>query len=321
MIKKVGILTSGGDAPGMNAAIRAVVRAGLEADLEMYVIFDGYKGIFDRNIQKVDRTFVSEIINRGGTKIGTARFPGMADPETQKEAARILRDEFQIDALVAIGGDGTYRGALALSRNGIKCVGLPGTIDNDIASSDYTIGFFTALQTIVDCVDKLRDTSSSHKRVSVIEVMGRYCGDLAVYASVATGADIVITRENPMTDLELFEQVKLQTQVEHKRHLIIIVTEHIYDVAELADRISKECGVEAKSEVLGRIQRGGIPSAMDRFYATAMGVKAIDELLLDKTGICIGLINNHIVSTPIEKALQMENNSNKEYKHVLVRSR
>jgi 6-phosphofructokinase 1 len=151
--------------------------------------------------------------------------------------------------------------------------------------------------------------------------MGRYCGDLAVYAAVATGADIVITRENPMTDEELFEQVKLQTQVEHKRHLIILVTEHIYNVAELADRISKECGVEAKSEVLGRIQRGGIPSALDRFFATAMGVKAIDELLRDKTGICIGLINNEIVSTPIEEALQMVNKSNKEFKHVLVRSR
>lgn len=321
MIKKVGILTSGGDAPGMNAAIRAVVRAGLDSGLEMYVIYEGYKGIFDRNIEKVNRTFVSDIVNRGGTKIGTARFPGMADPEVQKEAARILREEFQIDALVAIGGDGTYRGALALSRNGIKCVGIPGTIDNDIASSDFTIGFFTALQTIVDCVDKLRDTSSSHKRCSVIETMGRYCGDLAVYAAVATGADIVITRENPMPELDLFEQVRLQTQVEHKRHLIVLVTEHVCDVNELANKITKECGIEAKAEILGRIQRGGTPTAMDRFLGTTMGAKAIDELLNDKTGICIGILNNQIVSTPIEEALQMENKPNKVYKHVLQRTR
>lgn len=319
MIKKIGVLTSGGDAPGMNAAIRAVIRSGLDANLEMYVIYGGYKGIIERDIEKVDRKFVAEIINRGGTKIGTARLPEFATEETQNEAVKIL-GEFGIDALVTIGGDGTYKGALALSRKGIKCVALPGTIDNDVASSDYTIGFSTALQTIVDCVDKLRDTSSSHQRCSVIEVMGRYCGDLALYASIATGADIVITRENPMTDEEVIECVKEQVAM-GKHHVMVVVTEYTTDVNKLAKTITEHCGIEAKAEVLGRIQRGGTPTALDRYLATTMGVYAVDTLLDGKTGVCIGIINNELKATPIEEALKMTNKSNKELKNVLVRTR
>ncbi len=319
MIKKIGVLTSGGDAPGMNAAVRAIVRAGLNANLEMYVIYGGYKGIIERDIEKVNRKFVAEIINRGGTKIGTARLPEFATEETQNEAVKIL-GEYGIDALVTIGGDGTYKGALALSRKGIKCVALPGTIDNDVASSDYTIGFSTALQTIVDCVDKLRDTSSSHQRCSVIEVMGRYCGDLALYASIATGADIVITRENPMTVEEIIKDVNEQVAM-GKHHVMVIVTEHTLDVSDLAKQITVNCGIEAKSEVLGRIQRGGIPTALDRYLATTMGVYAVDTLMNGKTGVCIGIINNQLVATPIEEALQMKNKSNKELKAVLSRTR
>lgn len=308
MIKKIGILTSGGDAPGMNAAIRAVIRAGLNNGLEMYVIYDGYKGIIDRNIEKVDRKFAAEIINRGGTKIGTARLPEFAEDAVQNKAVEIL-NEYGIDALVTIGGDGTYRGALALSRKGISCVALPGTIDNDVASSDYTIGFVTALQTIVDCVDKLRDTSSSHKRCSVIEVMGRYCGDLACYASIATGADIVITRENPMDEIDLLAEIKKQVDA-GKHHIMVIVTEHTLNVHELAKKITNECGIEGKSEVLGRIQRGGTPTALDRFLASSMGVYAVNELIEGKTGICVGIIKNELVSTPIEEALSMKNKPN-----------
>lgn len=319
MIKKIGVLTSGGDAPGMNASIRAVIRAGLEANLEMYVIYNGYKGIIDRTIEKVDRKFCAEIINRGGTKIGTARLPEFSTDEVQNKAVEILR-EYGIDALVTIGGDGTYKGALALSRKGIKCVALPGTIDNDVASSDYTIGFFTALQTIVDCIDKLRDTSSSHQRCSVVEVMGRYCGDLAVYASLASGADIVITRENPMAEEDLFEEIRNQISM-GKHHIMVIITEHITDVSVLADKITKNCGIEAKSEVLGRIQRGGVPVAADRALATTMGVYAVDTLLQGETGVCIGLINNSLTATPIEEALKMENKSNKFLKHMLCRTR
>lgn len=319
MIKKIGVLTSGGDAPGMNAAIRSVIRAGLDAGLEMYVIYNGYKGILDREIEKVDRKFVAEIINRGGTKIYTARLPEFAELEVQKKGAEIL-NEYGIDALVAIGGDGTYKGALALSRLGIKCIALPGTIDNDVASSDYTIGFFTALQTIVDCIDKLRDTSSSHQRCSVVEVMGRYCGDLAVYSALATGADIVITRENPMSEEDLYNEIKNQVHM-GKHHIMVIITEKIYNVSEIADKITKNCGIEAKSEVLGRIQRGGTPAAFDRYLASVMGVHAIDLLLNGESGLCVGLIDNKLTATPIEEALKMQNKSNKFIKRMLCRTR
>ena len=319
MIKKIGVLTSGGDAPGMNAAIRSVIRAGLDAGLEMHVIYNGYKGILDREIEKVDRKFVAEIINRGGTKIYTARLPEFAELEVQKKGAEIL-NEYGIDAQVAIGGDGTYKGALALSRLGIKCIALPGTIDNDVASSDYTIGFFTALQTIVDCIDKLRDTSSSHQRCSVVEVMGRYCGDLAVYSALATGADIVITRENPMSEEDLYNEIKNQVHM-GKHHIMVIITEKIYNVSEIADKITKNCGIEAKSEVLGRIQRGGTPAAFDRYLASVMGVHAIDLLLNGESGLCVGLIDNKLTATPIEEALKMQNKSNKFIKRMLCRTR
>ena len=319
MIKKIGILTSGGDAPGMNAAIRSVIRAGLNAGLEMYVIYDGYKGIIDNKIEKVVRRYVADIINRGGTKIGTARLPEFAQSEVQDKAVKILNN-YGIDALVTIGGDGTYKGALALSRKGIKCVAIPGTIDNDVASTDYTIGFATALQTVVDCIDKLRDTSSSHQRCSVIEVMGRYCGDLAVYASLASGSDIVISRENPMAEEDLFEEIKKQLQM-GKHHIMVLVTEKILNVHELADKITKECNIEAKSEVLGRIQRGGTPVALDRYLASRMGVFAVDTLMNGQTGVCIGIVQNELVATPIEEALQMTNKSNKFIKHMLCRTR
>lgn len=319
MIKKIGVLTSGGDAPGMNAAIRAIVRAGLEANLEMYVIYYGYKGIIDRNIVKVDRKFVADIIDRGGTKIGTARLPEFKEDAVQQKAADIL-GEYGIDALVTIGGDGTYMGALALSRKGIKCVAIPGTIDNDVASTDYTIGFATALQTVVDCIDKLRDTSSSHLRCSVIEVMGRYCGDLAVYASLASGADLVVTRENPMTEEEILEEVRKQKNM-GKHHIMVLITEKILNVHQLADKITVQCGIEAKSEVLGRIQRGGTPVALDRYLASTMGVYSVDTLLAGKTGVCVGIINNELTATPIEEALKMTNKSNKEIKTMLHRTR
>ena len=319
MIKKIGILTSGGDAPGMNAAIRSVIRAGLNAGIEMYVIYDGYKGIIDNRIEKVDRRYAADIINRGGTKLGTARLPEFAQSEVQDKAVEILNN-YGIDALVTIGGDGTYKGALALSRKGIKCVAIPGTIDNDVASTDYTIGFATALQTVVDCIDKLRDTSSSHQRCSVIEVMGRYCGDLAVYASLASGSDIVISRENPMTEEDLFVEIKKQLKM-GKHHIMVLVTEKILNVHELADKITKECNIEAKSEVLGRIQRGGTPVALDRYLASSMGVFAVDTLMNGQTGVCIGIVKNELVATPIEEALQMTNKSNKFIKHMLCRTR
>lgn len=308
MVKRVGVLTSGGDAPGMNACLRAIIRSGLYQGLEMYVIYNGYKGIIDRKIEKVDRSFVSEIINRGGTKIGTARLPEFVREDVQDKAVSILH-EYKIDALVTIGGDGTYRGALALSRKGINCIAVPGTIDNDVASTDFTIGFDTALNTIVECVDKLRDTSSSHQRCSVIEVMGRYCGDLAIYAGIACGAEIVVTKDHLIPKEELKDSIRQQI-AEGKHHIMVIITEKLTDVKELAREIERDCGIEARSEVLGRIQRGGTPSGQDRVRAARLGVFAIDLLIQGKTGMCVGCVWSKLTATPIEEALAMVNKNN-----------
>lgn len=308
MIKRVGVLTSGGDAPGMNACLRAIIRAGINQGLEMYVIYNGYKGIIERQIERVNRSFVSEIINRGGTKIGTARLPEFAQEEVQDKAVEILK-EYGIDALVTIGGDGTYKGALALSRKGINCVAVPGTIDNDVASTDFTIGFDTALNTIISCVDKLRDTSSSHQRCSVIEVMGRDCGDLAIYAGIACGAEIVITKDHGLTKQELKDSI-IQQISEGKHHIMVIITEKLCDVKELAREIERDCNIEARSEVLGRIQRGGSPTGTDRVLAARMGVYAIDLLLQGQSGVCVGIIWSKLTATPIEEALKMKNKDN-----------
>nr|HPM08068.1 ATP-dependent 6-phosphofructokinase [Bacilli bacterium] len=207
MVKRVGVLTSGGDAPGMNAAIRAIVRSGLKNGLEMFVIYEGYKGLIEGNIEKVDRNFVSDIINRGGTILKSAR-----SREFKEEAARLIGVEqlknFGIDTLIVIGGDGTYMGAKKLSELGINCIGLPGTIDNDLSSSDYTIGFDTALNTICECVDKLRDTTASHQRCTIIEVMGNKCGDLALFSGVAEGVEMIITPEHPYSESEIMDRIK-----------------------------------------------------------------------------------------------------------------
>lgn len=220
-----------------------------------------------------------------------------------------------IDALVCIGGDGTYRGAQALSRLGINCIGLPGTIDNDIASTDYTIGFDTALNTIVECVDKLRDTSTSHQRCSVIEVMGRNCPDLATYAGIACGAEITITQESPMTKTDVIKE--LQDERAHgKRHAIIIVAEKICDVHEFAHEIERDCGFEAKAEVLGHMQRGGSPTAFDRVLASRMGVYAVDLLLSGVSGACVGIVENKLRYYPIEEALNLPRHSDRDLLNV-----
>ncbi len=302
-INRIGVLTSGGDAPGMNAAVRAIVRSGIACGKEMYVIYDGYKGLVDDNIKHVDREFVSEIITRGGTIIHSARLPEFKDPEVRQIAIRNLKSH-GIEALVVIGGDGTYQGALALTKMGINCIAIPGTIDNDIASSDYTIGFDTCLNTICDAVDKLRDTSFSHHRCSVIEVMGRYCGDLAIYSGIACGADIIISSDHPLSKEDAFQSIR-RIHENGRNHIIVIVTEHLCDVKEFAREIEKETGIETRSEVLGRIQRGGSPSAKDRILAAQMGVKAVSLLCEGKGGRCVGIKNDEIVDFDIEEALKM----------------
>ena len=304
MIKKIGVLTSGGDAPGMNCAIRAVVRAGLKYGLGVYGVNDGYKGLVEGDIVELDRHSVSDIVSRGGTVLKTARLREFKEESVRQIAVNNLR-KLGIDALVVIGGDGSYMGAKKLTEMGINCVGLPGTIDNDIASTDYTIGFDTCLNTIVDCVDKIRDTTESHQRCAIIEVMGNHCGDLALFSGIAEGAEMIITPDHPIPAEEVMASLRDLYESKKKR-AVVIVSEKIYpDIHAFAKRITEETGFEAKAEVLGRVQRGGSPSAFDRVLAARMGAHAVDCLLEGKGGICVGMINNKIVDYDIYEALQL----------------
>lgn len=300
MIKKIAVLTSGGDAPGMNAAIRAVVRTGISLGLEVYAIYDGYKGLYEGKIERMFRKSVSEKLNRGGTFIGTARLPEFKYKEIREVCLENLH-EYGIDALVAIGGDGTYHGALELSKMGLNVIGLPGTIDNDIAGTDYTIGFDTALSTIVEAVDKLRDTSSSHRRCSIVEVMGRNCGALAIQAGIAVGAEVVVTPEKGYDEEEVVSIVCDAARV--KRHAIVIVSEHVTDVNAMEKVINERTPFAARTTVLGYIQRGGTPTPRDRILASTMGVMAVEELVKGVSGACICEDGGKLVSKPIEEAL------------------
>ena len=305
MVRRIAILTSGGDAPGMNAALRVCIRAGLYAGKEMYVIYDGYKGLVRGDIRQVGKDFTSDIINRGGTVIRSARLPEFKELETQQQAKQRLED-YGIDALIGIGGDGTYRGLAALNKLGFPVVGIPGTIDNDVGSTDETIGFNTALNTICECIDKLKDTSGSHQRCSLIEVMGRDCGDLAMYAALAEGAEGVICVEHPLHEDVLFRKLRMM-KAQNKNHAIIIVSENLYNINELAKKISDATGFDTRTEVLGRLQRGGSPSAHDRILAARLGAKAVDLLITgDKAGLVVGIKNNEIVATPIDEAIEMK---------------
>jgi 6-phosphofructokinase 1 len=300
-MKKIAVMTSGGDAPGMNAAIRAVVRSGLHYGLEVYGIYYGYKGLCDGNIKKLDRYDVTRIISRGGTILGSARYPEFKQLEIREGAVKRLT-EIGIEAIVVIGGDGTYRGAQALHEMGIKCIGLPGTIDNDISSTDYTIGFFTALQTVVDSIDKLRDTSMSHKRCSVVEVMGRHCGDLALYSAIAGGSEFIITPETGFDKERLINAISNSNKI-GRRHAVVVVTENMLNVIDLATEIEERTGFETRATVLGHVQRGGDPAAFDRVLATEMGEYAVDLLVSGKSGRAVGLKGMEYVDYDINFAL------------------
>jgi len=300
MIKKIGVFTSGGDAPGMNAAIRAVTRTAIQNGMEVYGIHDGYLGMYEGRIERLYRKSVSEKLARGGTFLGTARLKEFTEKEVREVALGNL-EQYGIDALVAIGGDGSYRGALELSKMGMPVVCLPGTIDNDISGTDFTIGFDTALNTAVEAVDKLRDTSSSHRRCSIIEVMGRNCGDLAVWTAIAVGAEVCVAKETGYDLKAILDNVTEAAQ--SKRHAIIIVAEKMVDVNVLAAQVTANTPFEARATVLGHIQRGGSPSARDRVLASEMGVKSIEALLNGDTHHCICDSEGKIVSIPIEDAL------------------
>lgn len=301
MVKCIGVLTSGGDAPGMNAAIRAVTRTCLNKGIKIYGVRLGYKGLHDGEFIEFDSHSTRNIINIGGTFLKSARFPEFKDPKVREEAIEQMK-KVGMEALVVIGGDGSYNGALKLTEMGINCIGIPGTIDNDIPDTDFTIGFDTALNTIVDALDKLRDTSSSHQRCTILEVMGRRCGDLAVHAGLACGAEMIVTSESGFDEEEIIETLK-RSKASDKKHALVVITEHITDVHELAKRVEETTGFETRANVLGHMQRGGRPSARDRVLATRMGIKAVELLEEGKGGLCISDVKGEIVGLPIQEVL------------------
>ena len=310
MLRKIGILTSGGDSPGMNAAIRAVTRAALSNGISVVGIRDGYKGLVEGNYEPFTRNSVSETISRGGTILGSARLPEFKNEEVVLKGCEKLKEN-NIDAVVVIGGDGTYRGADALTKHGINCIALPGTIDNDIQGTDFTIGFDTAMNTIVECVDKLKDTSSSHHRCSVIEVMGNRCGDLAIYSGISCGAEILITPETGFDEEAVLEKLKYFEQ-NKKNHAIVIVSEKVCDVNALADKISKSTGFAGRATILGHIQRGGSPTPSDRVLASRMGAKAVELLINGVGGHCVAIKNDEIISMPIEECISLPRRNRKD---------
>ena len=305
-IKRIAVLTSGGDAPGMNAAVRAVVRTAIDYGLEVYGVKDGYLGLYQGKIERMTRKSVSEKLDRGGTFLGTARLPEFSELAIRQEAVENL-NEYGIDAVVAVGGDGTYRGALGLEELGVRVVGIPGTIDNDIHGTDFTIGFDTAINTAMEAVDRLRDTASSHRRCSIVEVMGRNCGDIAIWVGLAVGAEFVITAETGYNEETLIKTI--EKAAESKRHAIVVVAEHMVDVNKLSKLITDRTDFVARPTILGYIQRGGRPSARDRVLATLMGVKAVEELIAGNSGVCICHKDGKLQAIKISEALNMDNSS------------
>ena len=304
--KRIGILTSGGDAPGMNAAVRAVVRSALASGVEVMGIYRGYSGLIDGDIKPFAVRDVSNIIKKGGTVLYSDRCLEMLTEEGKNRAVSTCR-EFGIDGLVVIGGDGTFRGAVELTNRGVPCVGIPGTIDNDISSTDNTIGFNTAMNTVVGLIDKLRDTCESHARCNVVEVMGRGAGDIALYTAIANGATAVAIPEIPFDEEALFEKIK-HSRALGKRNFIVIVSEGVGKTyaPELAERIEERTGVETKFAKFAHIVRGGSPSLYDRVLAARMGAYAVEALLAGKSNIVISERRGDIVDVDINYALILD---------------
>lgn len=310
-MKSIGVLTSGGDAPGMNAAVRAVVRSAIANGFKVYGILDGYNGLINNEVKELDRNSVSNIINRGGTVIYTARCPEFKDQAGVRKGKETC-EKLGIEGLVVIGGDGSFRGAADLSSMGIPCVGIPGTIDNDITCTDYTIGYDTAMNTVVEMVDKLRDTCDSHNRCSVVEVMGRRCGDLALNAGIACGATAIIVPEIPFDfNKDILNKIE-EAQNAGKHHYIIIVAEGVGGSQEIAKKIEEVTGIESRAAILAHVQRGGSPTAKDRIVATRMGDYAVNLLKHRIGNRVIALKGNDIVDFDIHEALKMKKSIDKE---------
>ena len=307
----IGVLTSGGDAPGMNAAVRAVVRTACENGLKVYGINRGYQGLIDGDIRELNIRSVSDIIHRGGTMLYSARCTAFREEEGMQKAIQTCKDK-GIEGIVVIGGDGSFRGARDLSLRGIPCIGVPGTIDNDIVSSDYTIGYDTCLNTVMQMVDRVRDTVESHSRCIVVEVMGNKCGDLTLNAGIAVGATAIVIPEI-RSDIEkhVIDRIR-RTQKTDKKHFIVMVAEGIGGVEELARKIEKECGVESRAVILGHVQRGGSPTVRDRVAASQMGYKAVQLLLNGSSNRVVVQKDDHIIDYDIYEALNMERTVNHE---------
>ena len=311
-MKRIGVLTSGGDSPGMNACIRAVVRAGISAGLEVYGIRRGYEGLIDGDFVEMNVSSVADIIQRGGTMLGTARSARFMTDEGFARALSML-DTFRIEGLVVIGGDGSLHGAQMLSNAGIKVMGLPGTIDNDLAYTDFTIGFDTAVNTALSTISNIRDTSSSHGRTTVIEVMGRECGDIALYAGLAGGAETVLIPEKEM-DIAGICRKLLEGKHRGKLHSVIIKAEGVPITAgDLARELEEKTGLETKKVVLGYIQRGGSPTARDRLLASRTACHAVRLLAEDSESKCIGIRGDEIIAVSFEEAFNTEKTTHFEY--------
>ena len=304
-IKTIGILTSGGDAPGMNAAIRAVVRTAINKGLKVKGIQKGYNGLINEEIIDMDKRSVADIIQRGGTILYTARCMEFMTPEGQKKGAEVCK-KHGIDGIVVIGGDGSFRGAQKLAEAGVNTIGLPGTIDLDIACTDYTIGFDTAINTAMEAIDKIRDTASSHERCSIIEVMGRDAGYIALWCGLANGAEQVLIPEKYDFDEQKIVNNIIANRKRGKRHYIIINAEGIGHSTSLARRIEAATGMETRATILGHMQRGGSPTCKDRVYASTMGAYAVDLLCEGKSNRVVAYKDGKFTDFDVDEALAME---------------
>ena len=304
-VKTIGVLTSGGDAPGMNAAVRAVVRTAISKGLKVKGIMRGYSGILNEEIIDMDARSVSNIISRGGTVLFTARCEEFKQPEYQEKAVEICK-KHGIDGLVVIGGDGSFRGAKDLAARGINTIGVPGTIDLDIACTDYTIGFDTAVNTAVEAIDRIRDTSMSHEKVSIIEVMGRHAGYIALWSGIANGAEDILLPERHNYDPDKLVRHIVENRRQGKKLHIIVNAEGIGHSEEMAKRIEEETGISTRVSILGHIQRGGSPTATDRVHASVMGALAVDLLCEGKSNRVVAYKDGKYVDFDIEEALAMQ---------------
>ena len=304
-MKRIAVLTSGGDAPGMNAAVRSVVRCGIYNNLEVYGIERGYEGLIDGDIKELSVSWVSDTMQRGGTKLRTARSKRFMTADGMQRALDML-ENFGIEGLVVVGGDGSYRGGMELSRAGVRVMGLPGTIDNDLAYTDYTIGFDTAVNTVLSAIGNIRDTSSSHGRCTVIEVMGRNCGDIALHAGLCGGAESILIPEEP-ADINGLCRTLIEGKNRGKLHSIVLRAEGVPMCSDdLVRTIMERTGMDTKLVVLGYIQRGGSPTARDRMLASRMGQKAVELLLGESSSRAIGVIGDKIIDYDLEEALAMK---------------